>query len=438
MKMLSSRRMRLAAFLFQAGVLASLLVLLFLTLAPVRRHILYPLLWQAAGKICLSDGVRRVRVVTPSGAVLVIDVEEGQRDRLEETTSELEDAIPVVEYYWGPFERPIPVRLSNGIVLFDKYQTDYLNLPGATTLNGTLLLFHTPNTEEASDPNPDVVEAARAKRVRMLAHELTHMRMYELYSVDDTSWYRWDVPRWFTEGMGVYAEGTEPKTLLRKVRAFHDRYPNVDLADDGTAYFNRSSSIAYRVSYELFLELVNEHGRSGIQQLFMRLRTGESFDDAFAHTFGERRSTFEARATAQMLTPPPAWKRELQDLAQNVEPYRQMCLDAPENPITGERFDPEPDIRRMIYENCEMMRQQLVAAKTQIDDERQADAWDHPPEDKIELDLPEQLDRDRFRVFPTSDLAWNKMANESDPNFLTDLDAIDWTFLDQPTPLYAP
>ena len=57
----------------------------------------------------------------------------------------------------------------------------------------------------------------------------------------------------------------------------------------------RRAAIGYTLGHAVVMSIIETHGDAAIRDILQRFRAGESFEDAFLHSTGERLSVFEAR-----------------------------------------------------------------------------------------------------------------------------------------------
>jgi hypothetical protein len=127
---------------------------------------------------------------------------------------------------------------------------------------------------------PRTAEATDLREV--LRHELVHIAVY-----DATQGHH--VPRWFNEGLAVYASGESPwlrRQTLWSATLSKTILPLEDL-DRGFPEENAQVSIAYAESADFVRFLLRDEDRARFGSLIERVRKGAPFDRALGDAYGD-------------------------------------------------------------------------------------------------------------------------------------------------------
>jgi len=160
----------------------------------------------------------------------------------------------------------------------------------------------------------------RAPLRELLAHELTHVLMYQRVGTP-ARWHQVYVPFWFREGMASwtaeqgYRRGT-PASLGRRLAAHP---PEIDPLLDGQALTRSDQPLAYGAAHWGFDQLVVEADEHVVIELLDDLRRAHvpcleqgaastcgdgraAFGAAFTHRVGEDEASFAARFRARLIS----------------------------------------------------------------------------------------------------------------------------------------
>jgi hypothetical protein len=126
----------------------------------------------------------------------------------------------------------------------------------------------------------------------LLAHELTHVLMYQM-CCHKADWHKRDIPFWFVEGMASVTarQGYRrwPKAKLSKfLQTPHGR--NIWLRPENNLQHDQAAS--YSLAHWMFVRLLQNGGPAKVRQLLEQLQRVSTFTVAFFLTYGQTTNQF--------------------------------------------------------------------------------------------------------------------------------------------------
>jgi hypothetical protein len=134
--------------------------------------------------------------------------------------------------------------------------------------------------------------------VELLAHELTHVLMYQRMTPPaGPAWLLEEPPLWFREGMASVTAGQgqrrlSPDELLRWLSA----HPEADLLRAEPELQRTEREAVYGAAHRAFELLLQASGENAVREVLRRVGLGASFADAFAAATGHPLADFEQQA----------------------------------------------------------------------------------------------------------------------------------------------
>jgi len=187
----------------------------------------------------------------------------------------VEKALPVLAE-WGGLAEPVTVFLVNDHDALE----EAVHRPGYSWLRAwgryDEIIFQAPSTWTRRDEPVD----------QLVLHELSHCLLFQR-SASKKDWLEKEIPLWFREGMAIsiarqanqYPNPVDSGAWLMK-------NPTLDVFKDGEALSQDRSAEVYAVGFHAFVFLENQSGREKIVAIMDAMRSGETFEAAFARTIG--------------------------------------------------------------------------------------------------------------------------------------------------------
>ena len=196
---------------------------------------------------------------------------------------------------WGSLRGAVEVRLLEDHGALERV----LGRPGHPWLRawayGDLVLLQSPRTWEAAAQPKDLLE--------LLAHELTHVLMYQQLEPDDgpPSWLTGvqseEPPLWFREGMASVTAGQGPKRLSpAELRDWLAAHPGLNPLEPDAEMVRTEKEAVYGAAHRAFERLLELGGDQPVRDVLRGMRAGARFGDAFAAATGRQVATFEREA----------------------------------------------------------------------------------------------------------------------------------------------
>ena len=216
------------------------------------------------------------------------------RDELGRVGTGLLEAIGLVGR-WGSLRDTVEVRLLEDHAALERL----LGRPGHPWLRawayGDLMLLQSPRTWDAAAQPKDLLE--------LLAHELTHVLMYQQLEPDDgpPSWLTGvrpeEPPLWFREGMASVTAGQGSKRLSpAELRGWLEAHPGKNPLQPDEELVRTEKEAVYGAAHRAFERLLELGGDQPVRDVLRGMRAGARFGDAFAAATGRQVATFEREA----------------------------------------------------------------------------------------------------------------------------------------------
>ena len=196
---------------------------------------------------------------------------------------------------WGSLRGSVEVRVLEDHAALERV----LSRPGHPWLRAwayaDLVLLQSPRTWEATFQPRDLLE--------LLAHELTHVLMYQQLEPDDgpPSWLTGvqpeEPPLWFREGMASVTAGQGQKRLSPlELRGWLDSHPGKNPLDPDPELVRTEKEAVYSAAHRAFERLLERGGDQPVRDVLRGMRAGARFGDAFAAATGQQLAAFERDA----------------------------------------------------------------------------------------------------------------------------------------------
>ena len=129
----------------------------------------------------------------------------------------------------------------------------------------------------------------------LLAHELTHVLMYQLSATED-GWRYKGIPTWFREGMASVTAAQGYRRLdVEEIAERLSTRPGVDPVHPNDRLYKDEPELVYSSAHHLFDHLQQEHGADAIRKIMATMRSGSRFDRAFEVVVGASERSFADR-----------------------------------------------------------------------------------------------------------------------------------------------
>lgn len=200
--------------------------------------------------------------------------EDAGRD-VDRVASALSTATPPLSV-WGGLEQSVTVHVLR----------DHEELERAVRRPGFDWLRAWARYDDVMLQAPSTWAPAQEPLVELLTHELTHCLMFQRSGGPD-DWSKRGIPLWFREGMAVWtAKQGDKYPTLEDASSWIAQHRDLDAFKDGEALSQAWSGPVYGIAHHAFAFLVRRYGKDAVTALMARMKSGQSFHDAFTGAVG--------------------------------------------------------------------------------------------------------------------------------------------------------